>query len=49
MKGEGAYATLMQQRMAKAKERYGLDKKLPALRTDLFVPPTVDDGQMSLF
>ncbi|MEO6015208.1 MAG: PA0069 family radical SAM protein [Devosia sp.] len=49
MKGEGAYATLMQQRMAKAKERYGLDKKLPALRTDLFVPPRIDDGQMSLF
>jgi DNA repair photolyase len=47
--GEGAYATLMQQRMARAKERYGLDKKFPALRTDLFMPPRVDDGQMSLF
>ncbi|MGN6159922.1 MAG: PA0069 family radical SAM protein, partial [Devosia sp.] len=49
MVGEGAYATLMQQRMAKAKERFGLDKKFPALRTDLFVPPGIDDGQMSLF
>ena len=49
MVGEGAYATLMQQRMAKAKERFGLDKKFPALRTDLFMPPRVDDGQMSLF
>jgi DNA repair photolyase len=49
MVGEGAYATLMQQRMAKAKERFGLDKKFPALRTDLFAPPSVDDGQMSLF
>mgnify|MGYP001551479806 FL=1 len=35
--------------MPKAKERFGLDKRLPALRTDLFVPPRVDDGQMSLF
>ena len=49
MVGEGAYATLMQQRMAKAKERFGLDKKFPALRIDLFMPPRVDDGQMSLF
>jgi DNA repair photolyase len=49
MTGEGAYATLMQQRMAKAKERFGLDKKLPALRTDLFTPPQVEDNQLSLF
>ena len=47
--GEGAYATLMQQRFQKATERAGLDKKFPPLRTDLFTPPTVDDGQMSLF
>jgi hypothetical protein len=39
----------MQQRMATAKERFGLDRKLPALRTDLFVPPRIDDAQMSLF
>jgi DNA repair photolyase len=49
MTGEGAYATLMQQRMARAKERYGLDKKHPVLRTDLFEPPKVDDGQLALF
>jgi len=49
MVGEGAYATLMQQRMAKAKERFGLDQRHPALRTDLFEPPKVDDGQLSLF
>ncbi len=49
MVGEGAYATLMQQRFAKAKERFGLDKKFPAQRTDLFVPPRVEDGQLSLF
>jgi hypothetical protein len=39
----------MQQRMAKAKERFGLDKKLPALRTDLFTPPRVEDSQLELF
>jgi DNA repair photolyase len=49
MRGEGAYATLMQQRFAKAKERFGLDRKLPALRTDLFQPPVADDNQLSLF
>jgi DNA repair photolyase len=49
MVGEGAYATLMQQRMRKAKERFGLDKKFPALRTDLFTPPRVDSAQMELF
>ena len=49
MVGEGAYATLMQQRMAKARERFGLNRKLPALRTDLFAPPTIEDAQLSLF
>ena len=49
MVGEGAYATLMQQRMAKAKERFGLDQRHSALRIDLFEPPKVDDGQLSLF
>ena len=27
----------------------GLDKKLPAQRTDLFVPPRIEDNQLSLF
>jgi DNA repair photolyase len=49
MVGEGAYATLMQQRFARAKERYGLDERLPALRTDLFTPPQLEDKQLSLF
>ncbi len=49
MRGEGAYATLMQQRFARAKERFGLDRKLPALRTDLFTPPAIEDNQLSLF
>ena len=47
--GEGPYATLLRQRLDMARERYGLNKPVPALRTDLFVPPRVDDGQMSLF
>ena len=32
-----------------ASARYGLDKPLAGLRTDLFVPPRVDEGQLSLF
>jgi DNA repair photolyase len=49
MTGEGAYATLMQQRMARARERFGPDRRIPALRTDLFVPPRLEDRQLSLF
>jgi DNA repair photolyase len=49
MTGEGPYATLLRQRFEKARDRYGLDAKLPALRTDLFVPPTLESKQMSLF
>lgn len=49
MTGEGPYATLLRQRFDKARERYGLDAKLPALRTDLFVPPQIESKQMSLF
>ncbi len=47
--GEGAYATLMWQRLERARERFGLDQKFPALRVDLFTPPKVDDGQLELF
>lgn len=49
MTGEGPYATLLRQRFDKARERYGLDTKLPGLRTDLFVPPAIESRQMSLF
>jgi DNA repair photolyase len=49
MVGEGAYAALMQQRLARAKERFNLTQKFPALRTDLFTPPRLEDGQLSLF
>ena len=49
MVGEGPYATLLQQRFQKARERYGLEAKMPALRNDLFIAPRLEDRQMSLF
>ncbi|MET3926426.1 PA0069 family radical SAM protein [Devosia sp. 2618] len=49
MTGEGPYATLLRQRFDKARERYGLDVKLPGLRNDLFVAPKLEERQMSLF
>ncbi|HEV7292667.1 MAG TPA: PA0069 family radical SAM protein [Devosia sp.] len=49
MTGEGPYATLLRQRFDKARERYGMDGKLPVLRNDLFVAPRLEDRQMSLF
>lgn len=49
MKGEGPYATLLRQRFDKARQRYGLDAKPPVLRSDLFVPPRIEDPQLSLF
>ena len=49
MTGEGPYATLLRQRFEKARERYGFTERMPPLRTDLFVPPKLEDRQMSLF
>ena len=49
MRGDGPYAVLLQQRFEKAKVRYGLDRTLPALRTDLFAPPRPQQAQLSLF
>lgn len=49
MTGEGPYATLLRQRFDKARERYGLEVKLPGLRNDLFVAPKLETKQMSLF
>jgi DNA repair photolyase len=49
MTGEGPYATLLRQRFEKARERYGFSERMPPLRTDLFVPPRLEDRQMSLF
>ena len=47
--GEGPYAVLLRQRYEKAVERYGLNQKLPPLRTDLFAPAKPEDNQLSLF
>lgn len=49
MRGEGPYAMMLRQRFEKARDRYGLGAKLPPLRTDLFVPPHVEQNQLSLF
>jgi len=49
MRGEGPYATLLRQRFEMARERYKLNGKMRALRTDLFTPPTVESDQLSLF
>jgi DNA repair photolyase len=49
MTGEGPYATLLRQRFDKARERYGLDARLPGLRNDLFIAPKLEERQMSLF
>ncbi len=47
--GEGPYAVMLRQRFDKGLERYGLAKRSPSLRTDLFEPPREPDRQMSLF
>ena len=51
MKGEGVWARLLQQRLAKAKKRYGLDSERTALDLTQFkkpLPPRTD-GQTDLF
>ena len=49
MVGEGAYAQLLRQRLERGRARYGLDKQVPALRTDLFTAPRIEDRQLQLF
>lgn len=48
MRGEGAYAAFLAERVAKAQRRFGLDRAPPPLRTDRFRPPR-RDPQLSLF
>jgi DNA repair photolyase len=49
MKGTGTWAALVQQRFEKASAKYGLDRALPELRTDLFVAPRNSGLQIALF
>ena len=49
MKGQGAYAIILQQRFERIVERLSLNKKFPVLRHDLFRGPRAEDKQLSLF
>ena len=51
MKGEGVWAQLLRQRLAKAKQRYGLDRERVALDLTQFKKPLPPrrDGQTDLF
>ncbi|WP_147104739.1 PA0069 family radical SAM protein [Tateyamaria sp. syn59] len=49
MRGEGAYAELVQHRFKIALKRFGLRETAPPMRTDLFRPPRTDSAQLSLF
>jgi DNA repair photolyase len=49
MRGQGAYAIILQQRFERIIERLRLNKKPPVLRHDLFSAPRAEDKQLSLF
>ena len=49
MKGTGTWAALIKQRFEKASAKLGLDRKLPELRTDLFITPRPAGPQIELF
>ncbi|MCV6586460.1 MAG: PA0069 family radical SAM protein [Marinibacterium sp.] len=49
MRGEGAYADLLQQRFRRACKALGLAHDAPALRCDLFAVPPRPGDQLSLF
>jgi DNA repair photolyase len=48
MRGEGAHAELIGRRFAVAVQRLGLAREYPALRTDLFEPPSAGERQLRL-
>jgi DNA repair photolyase len=48
MRGQGPYAQMIARRLATAKRRLGLAGAGRPLRTDLFVPPDLDDRQLRL-
>ncbi len=49
MTGQGEWAKLMRQRFVRITRKHGLDRSLPALRTDLFAPPPKAGDQLALF
>ena len=49
MKGTGTWAALVRQRFEKASAKYGLDRTMPELRTDLFIAPRNSGRQIDLF
>ena len=49
MRGQGEWAELMKKRFDLACRKFGLDKSLPDLRTDLFKRPPKAGDQLSLF
>ena len=49
MIGQGAWAAMMKQRFKLASHKLGLDRSLPALRTDLFAKPPAAGDQLTLF
>lgn len=49
MRGQGPWADLIRARFDLALRRHGLDQTLPALRTDLFHPPSRPGDQLALF
>ena len=49
MRGQGPYAELLATRFRVASRRYGLDKKHPPFRLDLFRPPRAPGAPRSLF
>lgn len=49
MRGEGVHADIIAKRFRHAARRLGLDRKAPALRTDLFRVPGRSGDQLSLF
>jgi len=48
MVGEGPVADLIKDRFRKARRRFGLDRKIDALRTDLFKSPPAPGDQLTL-
>lgn len=49
MRGQGAFADLIRHRFQKTCKRLGLNRKRNELDTSLFVPPSADKDQLSLF